>query len=106
MKNVKITKGKSPALPWEVYVSRSATTQGKRIRKRFETRTEAQFWATKYEAMVLEKERSPLDPEVHKVVALFADKLTASQMMVCLSEGAERFGMATTAPLRTLARNF
>ena len=105
MKNVKLTKGKSPALPWEVYVSRSATTNGKRIRKRFETRAEAQHWADKYEALVLEKERSPLDPEIYRVVALFADKLTAAQMMVGLTEAAERFGLANCT-LEDLGKEF
>ena len=50
-----------------------------------ETRAEAQHWADQYEAMLMEKERTPLDPEIYQVVALFADRLTASQMMVCLS---------------------
>jgi integrase len=39
------------------------------------------------------------------VVALFADKLTASQMMVCLSEGAERFGLANCT-LEELGKEF
>ena len=51
------------------------------------------------------KERSPLDPEVHKVVALFADKLTASQMMVGLTEAAERFGLANCT-LEDLGKEF
>ena len=85
-------KSKSSTMPWEVRVN--AAVFGKRIRKRFKTKAEADRQMVVYRARLDSKERSPLDPEVHKVVALFADKLTASQMMVGLTEAAERFGLA------------
>lgn len=85
MKGIRLLHEKGKAQPWLVYVNPSIF--GKRIRKRFETKAEAQHKVKIYENRVLSKERSPLDPEVHRVVSLFTDRLTASQMMVCLSVG-------------------
>ena len=57
------------------------------------------------EARRAQKERTPLDPEIHNVVALFQDKLTVDQIMLLLTEGVERFSKQSRT-LKQLSEEF
>ena len=69
-------------MPWEVYVSKSVF--GKKIRKRFENRADAQSQVDLYETKVLNNGRQELDPDLHKLVALYQDKMTPSSSIVAI----------------------
>ncbi|MDG2214557.1 MAG: site-specific integrase [Verrucomicrobiota bacterium] len=88
---IKVKKGKHPQFPWEAHVAKRLF--GKRSRKKFETEAEAKAHALKMSRKVLNKERVPLDPEVHKIVALYAEKLTPSQIQTMLEEGVRRYSV-------------
>ena len=57
------------------------------------------------EARRAQKERTPLDPEIHNVVALFQAKLTVDQIMLLLTEGVERFSKQSRT-LKQLSEEF
>ena len=86
-------EGKSK--PHLVYVNPSVF--GKRIRKRFKTKEQAESQISIYANRLINKERVPLAPDLHKIVALFADKLTPSQVQIMLEEGVRRYSVATKA---------
>ena len=92
---IKIKKGDHPQFPWEVHVAKRLF--GKRSRKKFETEAEAKAHATKMSRRVISKERVPLDPEVHKIVALYAEKLTPFQIQTMLEEGVRRYSVEAKA---------
>ena len=75
---------------WIVSVSKALF--GKRSRAGFSTRALAEKQIKVYENKLTNRQRSPLDPEVHKVVALYADKLSAFQIQTMLEEGVKRYG--------------
>jgi integrase len=54
---------------------------------------------------VLNKERTPLDPELHKLVALYAPKLTIPQIATMLEEGVQRYSV-TALPLKDLVEEY
>ncbi|MBH61798.1 MAG: hypothetical protein CL569_04990 [Alphaproteobacteria bacterium] len=103
MKSIRVIKGSSSTLPWEVHAA--AKIFGKRIRQRFATRQEAEAHLKVLEARRAQKERTPLDPEIHNVVALFQDKLTVDQIMLLLTEGVERFSKQSRT-LKQLSEEF
>ena len=103
MKNtrLKIPKGirllfeEGKSKPHLVYVNPSVF--GKRLRKRFKTKGQAESQIAVYANRLINKERVPLDPELHKIVTLFADKLTPSQVQIMLEEGVERYSVEARA---------
>jgi len=78
--------------PWLVNVAK--TCFGKQIRKRYETKKEADAIAHSYALKMNQKECTPLDPEIHQVAALFQDKLSATQFMAALAKASERSNMS------------
>ena len=82
--------------PWLVNVAK--TCFGKQIRKRYETKKEADAIAHSYALKMNQKECTPLDPEIHQVAALFQDKLSATQFLDALTEAVHLKGLS----LRTL----
>jgi hypothetical protein len=89
--NIRIKETDSPDNPWEVYVPKAAF--GKLIRKRFATKAQAKAQKIIYENKLLSKRRAPLSPEVHKIVAMYADNLTPFQMQTMLEEGVRRYSV-------------
>ena len=67
MKGIRLLFEEDKDQPWLVYVN--PTVFGKRRRKRFKTKAEANQQVKIYENRVINKERTPLDPELHKLVA-------------------------------------
>ena len=94
MNNPKITVSKLDGndRPWLVNVAKSCF--GKQIRKRFKTRRQAELMAHEYTMRMKVKEQTPLEPEIHKVVALFQDKLSATQVMEALTTAVELQGLS------------
>ena len=90
-------------MPWEVYVSKSVF--GKKIRKRFENRADAQSQVDLYETKVLNNGRQELDPELHKLVALYEGKMTIPQFATMLDEGVQRYSV-TALPLNDLVEEY
>ncbi|MDG2213483.1 MAG: tyrosine-type recombinase/integrase, partial [Verrucomicrobiota bacterium] len=103
MKGIKLRKSESSTMPWEVYVSKSVF--GKKIRKRFENRADAQSQVDLYETKVLNNGRQELDPDLHKLVALYQDKMTVPQFATMLEEGVRRYSV-TALPLGTLVQEY
>ena len=99
MKGIKLRKSESSTMPWEVYVSKSVF--GKKIRKRFENRADAQTQVDLYETKVRNNGRQELDPDLHKLVALYQDKMTVPQFATMLEEGVRRYSV-TALPLKDL----
>ena len=85
VKGIVTKKGQSQNLPWEVYVPKAVF--GKMIRKRFKTRKQAEASARGYENKVLNRERVPLDPEIHKVISNYQTIFSADELREIL-EGA------------------
>ena len=92
-----------PDRPWLVSVPPSVF--GKQIRKRFETRDEAKLQMHAYMMEAASKEQAPLDPDIHRVVAGFQDKLSATQIMTALSTAVEFHGLALVT-LEELANEY
>ena len=92
-----------PDRPWLVSVPPSVF--GKQIRKRFETRDEAKLQMHAYMMEAASKEQAPLDPDIHRVVAGFQDKLSATQIMTALSTAVELQGLALVT-LEELANEY
>ena len=94
MNNPKITVRKLDGedRPWLVNVAKSCF--GKQIRKRFKTRRQAELMAHEYTMRMKVKEQTPLEPELHKVVALFQGKLSATQVMDALTTAVELQGLS------------
>ena len=92
---IKLIKGDSPTKPWEVHVAKKVF--GKRDRKRFGTKEKAETHLLKLSRRAVNKERTPLDPELHKIVALFADKLSIPQIQTMLEEGVQRYSVVAKA---------
>ena len=90
MKDIRLVKGSSPTKPWEVHCN--AGVFGKRIRKRFKLKAKAKHHIQTLENRLLNKERTPLDPELHKLVALYAPQLTISQIATMLEEAYKKAG--------------
>ena len=82
-------------MPWEVYITKSVF--GKKIRKRFANKAQAMSHINILEAELENKQRVPLDPEVHKIVALYAEKLTPFQIQTMLEEGVRRYSVEAKA---------
>ena len=89
--NIRIKETDSPDNPWEVYVPKAAF--GRLIRKRFATKAQKII----YENKLLSKRRAPLSPEVHKIVAMYADNLTPFQIQTMLEEGVRRYSVEAKA---------
>jgi hypothetical protein len=102
-KGFHLRKGDSEGMPWEVYITKSVF--GKKIRKRFSNKAQAQSFLNVLTGELENKQRVPLDPELHKVVALFADKLTPSQVQIMLEEGVRRFGSSAKASQNSVWRS-
>ena len=102
-KGIRLIHEEGKKLPWLVYVNPSLF--GKRRRKRFATKKEAVAQMQTFDARLRRKELGPLDPELHRVVALFADKLNPAQVMVLLTEGVERFSKQSRS-LKQLSEEF
>ena len=81
-----------PDRPWLVSVAPSVF--GKQICKRFATQKDAKAQAHSYMMKAASKEREPLDPDIHRVVALFRNKLSATQIMTALTTAVELQGLA------------
>ena len=92
---IKLKKGNSPTKPWEVHVAKKVF--GKRDRKRFSNKAQAQSFINILEGELENKRRVPLDPEVHKIVALYAEKLTPFQIQTMLEEGVRRYSVEAKA---------
>jgi len=90
-------------MPWEVYVSKSVF--GKKIRKRFENRADAQTQVDLYETKVRNNGRQELDPDLHKLVALYQDKMTVPQFATMLEEGVQRYSVSAL-PLKDLVEEY
>ena len=103
MKDIRLVKGSSPTKPWEVHCN--AGVFGKRIRKRFKLKAKAKHHIQTLENRLLNKERTPLDPELHKLVALYAPQLTISQIATMLEEGVQRYSVSAL-PLETLVQEY
>jgi hypothetical protein len=92
-----------PDRPWMVTVAPSVF--GKQIRKRFLTKKEADLQAHSYAMKVKSEEREPLEPELHRLMALYAPKLTTGQFATMLEEGVQRYSM-TALPLESLVEEY
>ncbi len=88
---IDIIKGNHPLYPHEVHVAKRLF--GKRSRKKFKYLKDANAHALKLSRRVLNKERVPLDPEVHKIAAMYADNLTPFQIQTMLEEGVRRYSV-------------
>jgi len=100
---ITVNKSDHPTRPWLVNVAKSLF--GKQIRKRFKTRRQAELQAHSYTMKLKSKEQTPLEPETHKVVALFQDKLSAAQIMMALTDAVELHGLASNT-LEELGNEF
>ncbi len=100
---ITVNKSDHPTRPWLVNVAKSLF--GKQIRKRFKTRRQAELQAHSYTMKLKSKEQTPLEPEAHKVVALFRDKLSAAQIMMALTDAVELHGLASNT-LEELGNEF
>jgi len=103
MKGIRLIHEEDKDQPWLVYVN--PTVFGKRRRKRFKLKAEALQQVKIYENRVLNKERTPLDPELHKLVALYAPKLTIPQIATMLEEGVQRYSVSAL-PLEKLVEEY
>lgn len=103
MKGIRLIHEEDKDQPWLVYVN--PTVFGKRRRKRFKLKAEALQQVKIYENRVLNNERTPLDPELHQLVALYAPKLTIPQFATMLEEGVRRYSV-TALPLETLVQEY
>ena len=74
MNGIKLRKSESSTMPWEVYVSKSVF--GKKIRKRFENRADAQSQVDLYETKVLNNGRQELDPEIIENGSIYISKVS------------------------------
>ena len=95
IKGFHLRKGDSEGMPWEVYITKSVF--GKKIRKRFANKAQAMSHINILEAELENKQRVSLDPEVHKIVALYAEKLTPFQIQTMLEEGVRRYSVEAKA---------
>ena len=66
-KGITLNRTDHPELPWLLNVAKSHF--GKQIRLRYPTKELGETAILKYENKLREKERVPLDPEIHKVVS-------------------------------------
>ena len=66
-KGIQLKKINSESNPYEVYVPKALF--GQMIRKRFATQAQAKDQIRIFENQLREKERVPLDPEIHNVIS-------------------------------------
>lgn len=85
VKGIYLKKTNFEQNPWQVCVDKRHF--GKRIRERFPTKQLAHTALVKYENMLREKERVPLDPEIHKVISNYQTIFSADELREIL-EGA------------------
>ena len=81
-----------PDRPWLVSVPPSVF--GKQIRRRFKSRDEAKLQMHTYMMEAAQKEQAPLDPDIHRVVVSFQDKLSPTQIMTALTTAVELQGLS------------
>ena len=100
---IKVRKVDDDDRPWLVNVAKSLF--GKQIRKRFLTKKEADAQAHSYAMKLKSKGQTPLEPELHKLVAVYANKLTVGQFATMLEEGVRRYSVAAL-PMKALVEEY
>ena len=89
VKGIYLKKTKFEENPWQVNVDKKHF--GKRIRERFKTKALAETAILKYENKLREKERVPLDPEIHKVIAGYQNDFAPDELPEILETAVQRY---------------
>ena len=89
VKGIYLKKTKFEENPWQVNVDKRHF--GKRIRERFKTKALAETAILKYENKLREKERVPLDPEIHKVIAGYQNDFAPDELREILETAVQRY---------------
>jgi len=89
VKGIYLKKTKFEENPWQVNVDKKHF--GKRIRERFKTKALAETAILKYENKLREKERVPLDPEIHKVIAGYQNDFAPDELREILETAVQRY---------------
>ena len=84
-KRITLRQTKNEKNPWLVNVAKG--TFGNQIRRRFPNKKLAEAAVNKYEDKLRERERVPLDPEIHKVISNYQTIFSADELREIL-EGA------------------
>lgn len=89
VKGIYLKKTKFEENPWQVNVDKKHF--GKRIRERFKTKALAETAILKYENKLREKERVPLDPEIHKVIAGYQNDFAPDELREILETAVQKY---------------
>jgi len=84
VKGIELKRGAEGESPWVVHIAENVF--GKRQRQWFKTKELAMARIAVLENKVLNKNRVPLDPEIHKVISNYQNIFSADELRVVLEK--------------------